>query len=257
MAGYHSRSIYTYNDTYLKTTGEYFTNFIETSIFGYFNFSNNSALFIGGNIDFFAIKSEVSAIPIDKLGFTYYRGFVKFTNDTYDNRYFPTKGKFFDFEVDYVKPDLQEPLMFYKLHMSTVIKTTKKLAFIPSVFVGGSVNGLTRTGYFYVIGGSNESNYENFIKMPGLPYTSVIDNNFGAVYLDFRYELFPKNFLFLRTSVGANSTYFEKLLVNSQLLYSGTFGYSIQSPIGPIGIQIGTSNLDKELGVYFNIGVDL
>lgn len=255
--GYHSRSIYTYDDNYLKTTSEYFSSFVETSVFGYFNFSNNSALFIGGNIDLFGIKSEVSAIPIDKLSFTYYRGFVKFTNDSYDNKSFPTKGKFFDFEVDYVKPDLQEPLVFYKLHMSTVFKTTKRLAIIPSVFVGGSVNGLTRTGYFYVVGGSNESNYENFVKMPGLPYTSVIDNNFGAVYLDFRYELFPKNYIFLRTSVGANSTYFEELLINSQLLYSGTFGYSIQSPIGPIGIQFGTSNLDQKLGVYFNIGFDL
>mgnify|MGYP002638823032 FL=1 len=179
-AKYHTRAIYTYNDTYTSTTGRYFSSFSEMALFGYFNYSNNAALIMGGSVDFFGIKSEVSAIPLDKMTKTYYRGFTKFVLDNYDDKFFPTKGRFLEIDADYVQPDIGTGFAFFKLDLRWVTPLSKRIMFVPSVFIGGSLTNYASSGYSYVIGGSNQSRYQNFITMPGLPYTAEIDNNFAS-----------------------------------------------------------------------------
>lgn len=253
--GYNSRSIFTYDEEYAGTTGQYFTSFSSLSLYGYLNYSNNSALLFGGQLDFFAFKPEVSAILVDELNEAYYRCFVRFVNDSYDNKYFPTRGKLLSLEADYIKPDVGDPIPFFRVDMGSTIPVSSDFMILSSAFVGGSMNEIDKTGYAFVVGGANQSDYEGFVSMPGLPYTSVITNNFAAGYLDFRYEIFPKNFIMLRTSIGASAEDFRDLLTDSQLLFAATLGYSIQSAIGPIGIQFGKSNLGNDLGGYFNLGM--
>lgn len=93
--------------------------------------------------------------------------------------------------------------------------------------------------------------------MSGVPLSALAVNNVALGHLDFRYEFIKKQYLLLRSNVGSTSKFVEELLTKSEFIYGGSFGYSYQSPVGPIGILFSTSNLRKSLGVYFNIGVNL
>ncbi len=255
-AKYNSRSVLVYNNNYENKSGDYYTSFSSLSLFGFFNYSNNAELQLGVSTDFFGISAEVSPIPISGLNETYYKAFAVFNIDSYDDKFFPSKGQRFMIEGNYIKPDVGEHLMYYKLFYGRALPIGKKITFLPSAFFGGSWNGLTRTGYFYAVGGDNFSEQGNFIPMNGLPYTAQIVDNVVIGHLNFRYELFPKNFIELKTNAGATSDYVEELFVKSDFLYGGGLGYTYKSPIGPIGILFSASNLRKSLDIYFNIGVN-
>ena len=256
QATYYSRSLLDYNKNYTSIAREYFMSFSKLSLFGYFNYNNNSALTLGANVEFFGLSSSVSNIPIEGLNLIYYRSFVRFTNDSYDNKYFPKMGKFLQLEANIISPDIGEPVAYFKWKTSTVINVSKKMSFLPTIFLGGSWNNLSRTGYFFIVGGDNKSQYGNFISMPGIPYTATVTNNLAAAYFNIRYEALPHHYVYLRSSIGAVSDLAEEILTNSKLLYGATIGYSYQSPVGPIGIQVGSSNVRTKPHVYFNIGMD-
>jgi NTE family protein len=255
-AKYNSRSILTYNNDYNNVVSDYYTSFSSLSFFGFFNYSNNAELQLGVSTDFFGFSSEVSAIPISGLTATYYKAYLSFDNDSYDNRFFPSKGRRIKIEGDFIKPDIGDELAFYKVYYGRAIPMGEKGTFLPSAFFGGSWNGLTRTGYLYAVGGDNTSEQGNFIPMNGLPYTAKLVNNVVLGHLDFRYELFPKNYIELKTNAGATSNFVEELFVKSDFLYGGGLGYTYKSPIGPIGLLFSASNLRKSVDIYFNIGVN-
>ena len=256
FAKYKSRSVFTYSSDYMSVISNYYTSFSTFSIYGFFNYSNNAELKLGVSTDFFGFSSAVSVIPITGLNFTYYKAFLVFDNDSYDDKFFPSKGRRIRIEGDYIIPDLSDNVAFYKVFYGHAIPIGKKSTLLPSAFFGGSWNGLSNTGYFYAVGGDNNSELGNFIPMNGLPYTSIITNNVILGHLDYRYELFPKNYIELKTNAGATSNFVEELLVKSDFVYGGGLGYTYKSPIGPIGVLFSASNLRKSIDIYFNIGVN-
>lgn len=256
FANYNSRSLLIYDDSYKSVLGDYYTSFSSFSLFGFFNYSNNATLHLGFRTDFFALNSSVSAIPITGFTEVYYRTYFKFDNDSYDDKYFPTKGRVFRLSANYVKSDIGDDVAFYKLYYSRAIPIGGKTAILPSAFVGGSWNGLTNTGYLYSVGGDNTSELGNFIPMTGVPYSAMLVNNVAIGHLDFRYEFLPKSYLYLKTNVGATSNFIEELLVNSDFIYGASLGYAYNSPVGPIGLLVSASNIRKSLDLYFNIGVN-
>ncbi len=255
FAKYNSRSILTYNNAFDAVSGDYYSSFSSLSLFGFFNYSNNAELKLGLSTDFFGFSPSVSAIPITDLNITYYKAYLIFDNDSYDDKFFPSSGRRIRIEGDFIKPDLGDKLAFYKIYYGRAFSLGKKTTFLPSAFFGGSWNGLTKTGYFYGVGGDNTAEQGNFIPMTGLPYTALLVNNVILGHLDFRYELFPKNYIVLKSNACATSHYVEDIFVKSDFAYGGGLGYTYKSPIGPIGILVSASNLRKSLDLYFNIGV--
>lgn len=255
--GYHSRSIFIYNDDYKSTKSTFFSRFAFLSIFGNIDYSNNSAFTFGGVLDFFDMSTTISSIPLEDLDIMYSRIFARYTYDNTDSKYFPSNGRYLSLDFDMVNPTKNSNGIYAKLKYSKVFQIGNKFVFIPKAFIGGSWAHSSLGAFSYITGGYSSSNYANFVSMPGLPYTSVVSNNFSAAYFNFRLQAWSNHYFFLRSSVGSASSNFETLLTNSILLYSGSLGYSYSSPIGPIGIQVGSSNLNKQLGVYFNIGMDI
>ncbi len=257
--GYKSRPYYTYNDDFKSIKGKYFTRFGNISAFGNINYSNNSKLVIGVNLEFFDISAEVSPIPVEGLGIFYNNIYLKFINDSYDNKYFPTKGTFLSMQTSYVNVGRPETGLFSKVKLGSVLNITNRLSFLPKLFVGGlwSTDNSSEYAYYFIIGGSNQKEYANSVYMPGVPFSAFIINNVAITYLDLRYKLWDSHYIYLRPNAALVSNYFEELLTNSILIFSASVGYTYNSPIGPIGLQLNTSTLNKELGLYINIGMDI
>ena len=254
--GYKSRSVLTYSSDYKSVSGSYFSRFINITSFGNVNYSNNSVFQAGISLDFYMLSPTVSQISFDDLGLFYTNIFAKFNSDSYDNKYIPTKGSYFEAKVDFIDVGRVHTGLYAKLEMSTIFNWTKKLAFIPKVFIGGLWGGDSEIAYYYFVGGQSSASFINFVNMPGLPYTAVINSNIAIAYADFRYQLLPKHFIFLKTAMSVNSRIFEELLTNSTFIYSGSIGYTYKSPVGPIGLHLGGANISKKLNVYLNIGMD-
>ena len=257
--GYKTRSFLEYASDYQQIISRYHAHMVSIGGFGNINYSNNAVFQVGLSFDFFDILPEVTPIPINDLGIFYSNVFVKFKSDSYDNKYFPTKGSYFHIYSDLINFGRPETGFFAKMKMSTIFKLTPKLSFTPQLFIGGlwSSSGGQEYAYYYVVGGSNDTSFNNSVYMPGLPYSAIITNNTAISYYDFRYKFWKDHYFYLRTAMGVSSTYFEELLTNSTFILSGSVGYTYKSPIGPLGLQLGTSNLSKDLSLYIFLGMDI
>jgi hypothetical protein len=97
--------------------------------------------------------------------------------------------------------------------------------------------------------------HENFIKLPGVPYSSIIANNVGMGLLSLRFQLFTNHYFTLNANAAFTSENFEDLATDSKTIISSTLGYSINSPLGPVSFMVGPSNLRSKWLAYFNIGM--
>ncbi len=255
--GYETGKVMTYSEDYTNIEGSYFTRFAYLESYGNINYSNNAAFKAGFSIDFYNRTASISAIPLEDLGMFYTNTFASFTKDSYDNKYIPLEGSFFSAKVDAINVGRPYTGLYAKLKMSTIIETSDRLDILPKLFVGALWGGDKEVAYSYVLGGHYESNYANFVTMPGLPYSSEITNNVAIAYIDLRYRLFAKHFLYFKTASALSSTNFEELFRDPKYIISGSIGYSYNSPIGPIGFQVGRSNLAKKVSLFLNIGMDI
>ncbi|MCK5846494.1 MAG: patatin-like phospholipase family protein [Bacteroidales bacterium] len=257
--GYQSRPFLLYNSDYNSIVGKYYTRFANITAFGNINYSNNAVFQIGLDFEFFDVNAEVSPIPIADLGILYNNIYGKFTNDTYDNKYFPTEGTYFSAIANVINVGRPESGIYSKIKIGTVFNITKRLAFLPKIFIGGlwSEHSATEYAYYYILGGGNESDYSNSVYMPGVPFSASVSNNISVTYLDFRYQLWDSHYIFLKPSAALTANFFEELITNSTFISAATLGYTYKSPIGPVGVQFGTSNLNSTLVTYLFIGMDI
>ena len=257
--GYNARQFFVYSEDYKSIEGKYYTRFANFTAFGNTNFSNNAELQIGGNVEFFDFSSKISPIPIEDLEEFYTNIFATYSMDTYDNKYVPTKGIYYKSKFDIINIGRPETGIYANVKIGMVLPLTKRFYFLPKFYIGGlwSENNDKEYAYYYVVGGGSDREHSNSVYMPGLPYSAVVTNNVSIAYMDFRYKLWNNHFLYAKPSFALAAKNFEELLTDSELLFSGTVGYTYQSPVGPIGLQFGTSNLNRSIGIYFNIGMEL
>jgi len=253
-AHYNSNSIKIYSEDFNSISGSYFMSFSSLDFFLFSNFSSNSSFLLGASLEYMNISTDVSPIPISYAGIPYFNLFAEYLIDSYDNKYYPTKGNYFKFRPTFVSQVNSKSVFFVNTEFGSVINMSDKFSVLPSAFLGASWGGILNTGYFYMLGGGGENDFMNMHGFLGMPLTASFSNNLLFGRLDLRYQIHPKHYILLKANVAAESDLFEELIFNSIFSYGGGIAYSLNSLVGPVEFGINVSNRHYTPKVFINIG---
>ncbi|WP_417619455.1 patatin-like phospholipase family protein [Oceanihabitans sediminis] len=185
-------------------------------------------------------------------------GKLKF--DTYDNKYFPKDGMYFDgdFHLYFYSSDYNNNFEQFSLAKATIGYTKSFGKFTTNITTqGGFKVGDTGVRYLdFVLGGYGNDFINNFKSFYGYDFMSITGNSFvkGTITLD--YEIFKKNHInFAANYANVEDNIFETGEWLTAPDYSGyAVGYSLDTFIGPIEAKYSWSPEAKDGNWFFNVG---
>ena len=191
----------------------------------------------------------------------YFNAFSKITLDTYDDKYFPTKGLLFDsdfhvylFSSDYNK-NFRE-FSIAKARLGTAIPILHNLSFNLEAEGGVKLGTSDVTSFDFVLGGFGNDFVNNFVPFFGYDFLSIPGNSFVKAYGRMDYRLAPKHHLMFTTNfANVADDLFRTGDWFAEPSYSGYgVGYGFESFIGPIQIYYSWSPEIKNDSIFFSVG---
>lgn len=191
----------------------------------------------------------------------FYSTYGSLVLDTYDDRYFPTKGLYFngDFHLYLFSSDFNDNFKEFSVAQAQIgasFPLTDKLSWQLET-EGGFKLGLSRvTSFDFVLGGFGNEPVNNFRPFIGYDFLSLPGNSYVKAYTRFDYRFAPKNHLLLVANV-ANVE--DDLFRTGNWLTAPDFrgyglGWGYESFLGPVQILGSWSPETTQSHVYFSVG---
>ncbi len=186
-------------------------------------------------------------------------GSLKF--DSYDSKYFPTRGMYFNAQGNYYLYSSDfggdfSPFSILKAEVGYAFRATDKLSFNITSDGGFKINPKANRFLDFVLGGYGNDFINNFKPFYGYDFLSIAADSYikGSVSLD--YNFVPKNHLILAANY-ANVE--DRLFDDGEWLswpqYSGyAVGYSLETFLGPVEVKYTYSPDTKKGFWFFNLG---
>lgn len=191
----------------------------------------------------------------------YFSAYGKLELDTFDDKYFPTSGVYFngDFHLYLLSSD-----RFNDFEEFSIGKAKFKYAFSPlkdfSAVIsnegGFKLGGNQTKSLDFILGGWGNNPVNNLIPFYGYDFVSNIANSYVMTTLDFDYNFYGKNHL----TFGANIANFEDDLFStgnwlSTPDYTGYYiGYGLETFLGPLQTRVTYSPEIDETHWHFSLG---
>lgn len=229
-------------------------------------FRKDFALSLGGEHKRLKIKSEtvIANVPGEKRIFEntdYLSVFGTLKLDTYDNKYYPKKGFYFngDFHLYLHASKFNKEFNQFSIAKADIgyaFKLSDK--FSANIFTqGGFKIGDTNTQTLdFALGGYGNNFINNFISFYGYDHVSLTGDSFVKGTLSLDYELFKKHHITASANY-ANIGYglFETGNWFSTPDYSGyALGYGIETFLGPLQFKYTYSPETRKRIWFFNLG---
>lgn len=186
-------------------------------------------------------------------------GFLRF--DTYDSKYFPTRGLYFDAGANlyFFSTDFNNNFSEFAMAKGKIgfaVPVAKNLA-LNLGSEGGLQAGVTNVNTFdFVLGGYGNNFINNFVPFIGYDFLSFAGNSFikGTVKLD--YEFTKRNHINIMANfANAGTSIYETGDWLKAPDYSGyAIGYSLKTFLGPMELKYSWSPETKKTRVFFNLG---
>ncbi len=191
----------------------------------------------------------------------YYSGFGKLKLDSYDNKYFPSRGLFFEGDFNWYlhSSDFQDnfsPFSIASGTMGYVFSPFHNFGVRLSSEAGFRIGSSRNNIFDFFLGGYGNNFINNFIPFFGYDFIGLSGDSFTKGLIELDYEFLQKNHLIF----SANYANVENgLFVNGNWFsspdYSGyALGYSLDTFIGPIEVKYAISPELKESQWYFSVG---
>ncbi|MBO0321208.1 patatin-like phospholipase family protein [Muricauda sp. CAU 1633] len=191
----------------------------------------------------------------------YFSAFGKITLDTYDDKYFPTKGLYFDsdFHLYLFSSDFNDNFREFsiaKTKLGTVIPLSHNLSFNIEADGGVKLGTSAVTSFDFVLGGFGNDFVNNFVPFFGYDFLSLAGNSFVKAYGRLDYRFAPKNHLLLSANfANVDDDLFRTGEWFSEPTFSGYgIGYGFESFIGPIQVYYSWTPEIKNDSIFFSIG---
>ena len=185
--------------------------------------------------------------------------FASVTMDTYDRRYFPTRGS--RIQVQGV------------LHTDDGLKYADGNPFGEATFCGESALRLNSRLYLlpklksrFVFGSSIPAIYQNYaggvadgyylpwqMAWESVQHVHLLECNVVTAQLGFRYRVKGKFYLTALGEYGKEAHKFSHILIGDDL-WGGALRASYDFVLGPVSIQANYSSMGKNVGIYINAG---
>lgn len=187
----------------------------------------------------------------------YLTGAAFYKQDNRDRRYFPKRGTWTQLYARAILPvaviagdKASAGKLGYNLDLSFngVTPLSERLTGGFSALAGITL-GEPAPPYRYYLGGNNLNLINNFKPFTGLDFASLAAVNIGAATFYGQYRVLKNHYFTLSASAAFLDQAFDS---NDLLIYSGGFGYGLNTGLGPIELTYGLSN--KGSSFYFNLG---
>lgn len=242
-----------YNTTYTHHLAEFAysdMNWLSFKIkagirYEYFNY--NSFLYTG-NSDRYDVRPE-----------SFISYFATAHLETFDRRYFPTKGV--SLEADYsfytdnfVNYNGSSPFSAIGLKFMTVCPLSSRLSLLPALYGRVLIGGNTAYPFLNAIGGETFGRYlAQQMPFAGVNHVEILDNSVVVARLQLRQRIAGNNYITLTGNYGIHNGDFFHLL-QGRSLWGGSLGYAYNSIAGPLSATFGMSNRNSHLQFYLNLG---
>ncbi len=209
-----------------------------------------------------------SVVPVnDSRGRTFfeksnfYSVFGGLKLDTYDDKYFPSKGLFFDGDFHYylLSSDFNgnfKDFSVSKARMGGAFSIFKNLSLNLETEGGFKLGTSNVTSFDFVLGGFGANLVNNFVPFYGYDFLSLPGNSFVKAYGRLDYEFTPKHhFLGAVNFANVDDDIFRTGEWFTAPNFSGYgLGYGWESFLGPVQLMYSWSPEIDRSNVFFSIG---
>ena len=218
--------------------------------------------------DYYRINSLMSEDVIGDYDFSsltnnYFSSFIKGEHYSFDNGYFPTRGRSTVLSYEWIYGGLPHDIgHFHVLMLSArAVHGTEHIAFLPSVNIRYLIGDDVPVPYINAIGGLMPGRYiEQQVPFVGVSNAAAMQNILGVVGGEFRVRLSTNNYLSLmgNFAVSANDLGdFENFGSGNVKTVTGMgVQYAYNSIIGPLKANVNWSTLTHKVGLYLGVGFD-
>lgn len=228
-------------------------------------FRRDFALSLGGEHKRLNIVSEtISSNFRDDFTFEntdYFGVFGNLKLDTYDDKYFPSKGVYFDGDLHMYlfASRFNQGFDDFSIARATAgyaFSLTDKWSFNMEASGGFKVGDKSTSTLDFALGGYGNNFINNFIPFLGYDFISLTGNSFVKAYVSSDYELFKNHHLTIEGNwANIEDDIFETGEWLSLPDYRGyAIGYGIDTFIGPIQAKYSYSTEQKKSVWFFNVG---
>ncbi|MCX7551111.1 patatin-like phospholipase family protein [Xanthomarina sp. F2636L] len=187
--------------------------------------------------------------------------FGKAKYDSYDNKYFPNEGVYFngDFHLYLYSSDFNNNFSEFSIAKATIgyaYSFTDKLS--ANITTQGGFNiGENDNPYLnFTLGGYGNDFINNFEAFYGYDFISISGNSFVKGVLSLDYEIFKKNHINIAANYSniANDIFDDGEWITSPDYSGYAIGYSLETIVGPIELKYTYSPETNDSIWFFNLG---
>ncbi|MDO6760517.1 patatin-like phospholipase family protein [Tamlana sp. 2_MG-2023] len=228
-------------------------------------FRRDFAFSIGAEHKFLELETEnLTGLDNNDYSFrsTNYLGLVgALKMDQYDDFYFPSKGVYFDGQLNIYLYSSSEGSDFEnysiaKANMGYATRISNKLAFNYQASGGFKFGDKSDPALDFALGGFGSHLINNFVPFLGYDFVSLTGNSYVKSSLTFDYEIFKKQHILLEGNwANIDDDIFDSGEWFTLPDYTGySLGYGVETFIGPIQLKYTYSPELGESIWFFNVG---
>jgi NTE family protein len=191
----------------------------------------------------------------------YFSVFGNLKLDTYDNKYFPKRGVYFngDMHMYLFASNFNEDFDNFsiaKADLGYAFSTSDKLAFNLQTNGGFKFGDKSTQALDFALGGYGNNLINNFIPFIGYDFIALTGNSYVKASLIADYEVFKKNHITLEANwANVEDDIFETGEWFTLPDYRGYgLGYALETLVGPIQVKYSYSPEQKQSVWFFNVG---
>jgi NTE family protein len=237
-------------------------SYLDYSIDFFLQSTFRDAYAFGGGIQLegVSLNQNIQILDQQNLNSDYinYYGFLDF--DSFNDANFPTDGFKFEAKARIIarQEDLNrffEPSSVIDATFSQAASYGDNLRVVARVF-GATVIGPDVEYPYNIFFGSIGKNYINYIQpFIGYRYMELQGRSGVSLRADLFYQFYKNHYISLRGNVGKlEATSFSELFGSDILLDGYSLGYSFDSPIGPLEINLAGSSNHSDIYTYISLG---
>lgn len=202
---------------------------------------------------------ESNETTFEKSDFISLFGNLKF--DTYDNRFFPNKGFYFDGDIKWFLSSSDfnnnfDKFAIAKAKLGYAFSISENLSMLLVSEGGFKIGDQSNNSLSFALGGYGHNFINNFISFYGYDYISVIGDGFVKGVINLDYEIAKKHHLnFAANYANVDDDLFENGEWFTAPDYSGyAVGYGLETFFGPVEIKYTWSPDTDQAKWFFNVG---
>lgn len=207
----------------------------------------------------FNLNSSTNEFVFEKTDYLSLFGNIKL--DTYDNKYFPKRGVYFEgamqnyFYASSFNADF-ENFSIAKATIGYAFSVSDKLAFNLQTGGGFRLGDRSTNTFDFALGGYGNNLINNLIPFLGYDFISLVGNSYVKAYFGADYEIFKNHHITLEGNwANVEDNIFETGEWFTLPDYRGyALGYAIDTFLGPIQVKYNYSPEQGESIWFFNVG---